>query len=130
VRRHAVSVNVHRGSLFHPLPERLHGRISSVVAHLPSVWLGGIDEYAPEEIRAPRETYEGPGGDGLDLHRALLLQAPTWLAREGRIVISMESWQWQVLRDEISSLGYREISVLSPSESGRVIVLGRTIAAV
>jgi release factor glutamine methyltransferase len=125
VRHHSVSVTVHRGRLFEPLPTRLRRRVQSVVAHLPSVWLGGIDEYAPEEIRAPRETYEGQGGDGLDLMRDLLQQAPAWLARDGRVVISMESWQWQVFRAEVASLGYEEVSVLSPTDTGRVIALRR-----
>jgi hypothetical protein len=41
----------------------------------------------------------------------------------------MESWQWQVFRAEVASLGYEEASVLSPTETGRVIALRRAIPA-
>jgi methylase of polypeptide subunit release factors len=129
VRRHGAEVTVHRGSLFDALPARLRHRVQGVVAHLPSVWLGGVDEYSPDEIRAPRETYEGSGGDGLDLFRELLRQAPRWLAAAGQVVISMESWQWQVFETEVEPLGYEVISLFRPTESGRVIVLRRSIPA-
>ena len=126
VRRHRQRVTVHRGSLFDPLPPSLRRRVNGVVAHLPSVWLGGIDEYKPDEIRAPRETYEGQGGDGLDLMRRLLREAPPWLAPTGSVVISMESWQWEVFRAEIVTLGYDEVSVNAPTETGRVVTLRRS----
>ena len=124
IRRHRQKVKVHWGNFFDPLPSALAGRVASVVAHLPSLWLGGSPE--PGSIAAPRETYEGTGGDGLDLMRRLLEAAPPWLAPEGGIVISMLEWQWRLFRPEVERLGYQVSDIVSPAETARIIALRRT----
>ncbi|TPW71098.1 putative protein N(5)-glutamine methyltransferase [Schumannella sp. 10F1B-5-1] len=75
------------GDLFGAVPAALRGRIDVVVANAPYVPTAEI-ALMPSEAR----DHEAPialdgGGDGLDLHRRILSEAPSWLAPHGIVVL-------------------------------------------
>jgi hypothetical protein len=96
------------------------------VAHLPTLWTGGTPDEPRTEtggVWAPRVTYQGSGGDALDAVRRLLRDAPSWLAPEATLTLSMHQWQWEVLKPEAALIGFAEIDRMSPSPTGLIITL-------
>lgn len=129
-RRHRVRVTVSRGDLFSTLPNSLRGKVDGILAHLPTIPPGSPrDEIGSGWIdrrRAPSETYEGRGGDGLDLVRALLRNAAPWLSDDASVVVSMQSWQWALFEPEAAALGYGARRIDSPSQQGAIVTLARS----
>jgi release factor glutamine methyltransferase len=128
VANHGVGVRVHRGDLLSALPGSMRGSVDAVVAHLPTLPPGGPTDPADagvlDAVRlAPPATYQGPGGDGLGLVRRLLKTAPPWLASDGRLVVSMQIWQWEGFSSEAIDLGFRPIRVDHPSTRGAIVTL-------
>jgi protein-L-isoaspartate O-methyltransferase len=119
----SAAVHIHRSDLMRGLPPRLRGRVDAVLAHLPSMWLGGYSDSDGEAVWAPRETYEGGGAHGLDLVRRLMSEARPWLSEEGRLVLSMKEWQWQLLTREATEAGYRVVETRTPSATGLLVML-------
>ncbi len=107
-RLRASSVHFHRGSVLDPLPERLHGRVRVLTANLPYVplaewqagWRGRESQVVGQEL------------DGLGLYRRLAREARSFLTEDGRIVLQLESRQWEGFADELRALGYRPGVVL------------------
>ena len=125
VARHRVTARICRGDMLSPLPRTLIGRVDAVLAHLPSMWLGAYEEESDADVWAPRETYEGPGADGLDLIRRLLATAPPWLSPNGHLIVSMKDWQWDVLEPEAREQGYELVDAHRPSPTGLIVSLTR-----
>jgi methylase of polypeptide subunit release factors len=102
IQRANVSVRV--GDLLGPLPPTFRGRVHSICANVPYVtpWGAADPGYA-----APRSTVAGVGPDGLGLIRQLAETARGLLARDGVLVFQLADSQWEGLRDDLASLGYR-----------------------
>lgn len=79
--------NVYQGDLFDPLPAALRGRVAVLLANVPYVATRHIP-LLPAEARdhEPRTALDG-GADGLDVFRAVIAEAPGWLA-PGGVVLS------------------------------------------
>lgn len=78
---------VYQGDLFEALPGALRGRIDVLMANVPYVATRHLP-LLPAEARLyePATALDG-GGDGLDVFRTVVAQAPDWLA-PGGIVLS------------------------------------------
>lgn len=107
--RHA---RFHRGSLLGPLPTELRGRVSAIVTNLPADPPATTLELSPAE--EPRRSLVGPGADGLDLMRALALEAREFLGPGGRLLLMLLDWQSEILLAELRTMGY-EASGVMPS---------------
>jgi release factor glutamine methyltransferase len=103
------------GSWLAPLPPRLRGRVSLVVANPPYVsereW-GTLDE----EVKAePRQALvAGPASDGtpgLADVEAVLGEARAWLGRPGAVVVELAPHQAEAARQRAAQLGYEEVEV-------------------
>jgi HemK-like putative methylase len=111
-----------RGSLLAPVPRRLYGRVSVVVANVPYVppslseTLGGL---------FPAGSAIGVGADGLGLVRDLASAARDFLTPGGSLVLQLADFQWEVVRGWLTALGYQdpELSV----RTGRGPVAGRLV---
>ena len=81
--RDNLGANVYQGDLFDALPESLRGRITILLANVPYVATRHIP-FLPAEAKdhEPHTALDG-GDDGLDVYRAVLEQAPYWLAPGG-----------------------------------------------
>ena len=84
---------VYAGDLFGALPERLRGRIDTLIANVPYVPSGEI-ALLPAEARLheARVALDG-GGDGLDVLRRVVAGAPQWLAPGGHLLIETSERQ-------------------------------------
>ncbi|WP_043477149.1 putative protein N(5)-glutamine methyltransferase [Arthrobacter sp. SPG23] len=79
--------HVHEGDLFEPLPARLRGRITVLVANAPYVPTAAIGTMPPEaRTHEPLMSLDG-GPDGLDIQRRVIAGAPAWLAPGGHVLI-------------------------------------------
>lgn len=75
------------GDLFDAVPAALRGRIDVIVANAPYVPTAEI-ALMPSEARDHEAPIALDGGDdGLDLHRRILSEAPSWLAPGGTVVL-------------------------------------------
>jgi release factor glutamine methyltransferase len=78
---------VHTGDLYDALPDRLRGHIDVLVVNAPYVPTEAIATMPPEaRDHEPRVALDG-GGDGLDVQRRIIAEAPGWLSPGGRLVI-------------------------------------------
>jgi release factor glutamine methyltransferase len=81
--RDNLGAQVYQGDLFDALPGALSGRITILLANVPYVATRHIP-FLPAEAKdhEPHTALDG-GDDGLDVFRAVLAQAPRWLAPGG-----------------------------------------------
>lgn len=98
-----------------PLPARLRGQVSLVVANPPYVsdaeW-----KTLDEEVRAePRQALvSGPASDGtpgLGDVEAVLVGARSWLASPGAAVVELAPHQAEAARQRAAHLGYHDVEV-------------------
>ncbi|MER5981733.1 putative protein N(5)-glutamine methyltransferase [Streptomyces sp. NPDC001787] len=84
---------VYEGDLFAPLPAALRGRVDILLANVPYVPTKDV-ELLPAEARVhePRVALDG-GGDGLDVMRRVVAQAPRWLAPGGGLLVETSERQ-------------------------------------
>jgi release factor glutamine methyltransferase len=85
--------HVYQGDLYAPLPARLRGQVTVVVANVPYVPTGEIS-FLPAEARAhePLVALDG-GADGLAVLRRVAAGAPQWLAPGGHLLIETSERQ-------------------------------------
>jgi release factor glutamine methyltransferase len=78
---------VYQGDLYEPLPDRLRGRVSVLVANAPYVPTGALGLMPPEaRLHEPRTALDG-GPDGLDILRRVAAGAPHWLTPAGHLLV-------------------------------------------
>lgn len=114
--RHALDVEVLEGDLFAPLPPELEGMVDMVVSNPPYVTEEEYEDL-PEEVRA--EPYEALVG-GVEVHRRLAEESPTWLSPGGWLVVEMGTAQGE----EVAALlgdRFEAVEVL-PDLAGRARV--------
>jgi release factor glutamine methyltransferase len=104
----ASSVHLHHGSLLDPLPQRLQGSVRVMTANVPYVPL----EQWQEGWRGRESQVVGPDPDGLGFYRSLARQARRFLTADGRMIIQLQSHQWETFAGELRALGYRPGEVL------------------
>lgn len=81
------------GDLYAPLPGRLRGRVQVLVANAPYVPTAAIALMPPEaREHEPTVALDG-GGDGLDVLRRVVAEAPEWLAPGGRLLFECSERQ-------------------------------------
>jgi release factor glutamine methyltransferase len=107
-RLRLANVDVHLGDLLDPLPYRLRGRVDAVVTNLPA---DPSSTARPGGSGDPKAALVGHGSDGMGLLRVLASQSRAFLRPGGRFVVRLLGWQWEVLRDELSSSGYVPLPV-------------------
>lgn len=111
--------NIHfgAGDLYDPLPNKFHGEVDLIFAHVPYVPAGEIDDL-PDEVKAfePLDTLTDSSHDG------------TWLMRrvveEGRPLLKDGGWMLLEMSDDMVSkakriykkAGFREVAVASDED--------------
>ncbi|MFH8467849.1 putative protein N(5)-glutamine methyltransferase [Streptomyces sp. NPDC017991] len=84
---------VYEGDLFGPLPRGLRGRVGVLTANVPYVPTGEVGLLPPEaRDHEPLVALDG-GGDGLDVLRRVLAEAPGWLAPGGSLLVETSERQ-------------------------------------
>jgi release factor glutamine methyltransferase len=118
--RPGARVRLAAGDWFAALPADLRGRLDLVVSNPPYV---GEAEVLPPEVAGwePREALvAGPRGD--EAARAVLAEAPSWLARPGTLVLELAPAQAEELAATAAAAGAAGVRV-RPDLTGRARVL-------
>jgi release factor glutamine methyltransferase len=97
--------HVYQGDLFEALPPGLAGRIDVLVANVPYVATRHIP-LLPAEARdhEPHTALDG-GDDGLDIFRAVVRDAPGWLAPGGRLLSEITEAQIDAATTAVRATG-------------------------
>lgn len=116
---------VHRGDLFHPLPERLAGQVDVLVANAPYVPRDEIRFMPPEaRVYEPALALDG-GDDGLDVVRRIGAQAASWLAPGGTFLVESGSRQARTVVTLLARAGLRAQAVGSARGDATAVVARR-----
>jgi release factor glutamine methyltransferase len=115
---------VFQGDLFDPLPAQLKGTINVLLANVPYVATGHIP-LLPAEARdhEPHTALDG-GGDGLDVFRAVISQAPHWLAPGGLVLSEITEAQIDAATDAVRLAGL-EPEITADDDLEATIIGGR-----
>jgi len=122
-RNLAPGSSVFEGDLYAPLPSALRGRVEIMLCNAPYVPTAEI-ELMPREARLyeAHVALDG-GGDGLDVHRRVAVDALSWLAPGGHLLI--ETSQDQAARAvEIFSSARLAARVTRSDELDATVVVG------
>jgi release factor glutamine methyltransferase len=113
----ANGVEVYRGDLFFPLPAALEGRVDVVVGVVPYVPTSAMPTLQRDTFTFESTlSYDG-GPDGTDILRRVLRESPRFLRRGGALLLELGGDQADALRDDLSRLGYVDVSVLVDDEN-------------
>jgi release factor glutamine methyltransferase len=111
------------GDLYEPLPGRLRGRVDLLVANAPYVPTEAIP-LMPREARdhEPEVALDG-GGDGVDVQRRIIAEAPDWLRVGGSLLIETGREQSVITAGEMRAVGL-EVEVVVDDERDATVVVG------
>jgi release factor glutamine methyltransferase len=112
----ANGVEVYRGDLFAPLSTALEGRVDVVVGVVPYVPTSAMPTLQRDTFTFESTlSYDG-GPDGTDILRRVLHESPRFLRRGGALLLELGGDQADALRDDLSLLGYVDVSVLADED--------------
>ena len=115
--------HVYKGDLFEPLPATLRGRVDLLLANAPYVPTDAIAQMPAEaRLHEPRVAHDG-GNDGLDLHRRIIAEAPTWLSPGGHVLLETSTRQVGTDVDALSRSGL-DSRVVRSEELDSTVVIG------
>jgi release factor glutamine methyltransferase len=111
------------GDLYEPLPRRLRGRVDLLVANAPYVPTEAIP-LMPREARdhEPEVALDG-GGDGVDVQRRIIAEAPDWLRVGGSLLIETGREQSVITAGEMRAVGLG-VEVVVDDERDATVVVG------
>ena len=96
---------VYEGDLFGPLPDTLHGRVTTLICNAPYVPTDDIGLLPPEaRDYEPRVALDG-GSDGLGVLRRVAAEAPRWLAPGGVLLVETSDLQAALMAGELEDAG-------------------------
>ncbi|MEO3806282.1 putative protein N(5)-glutamine methyltransferase [Nonomuraea sp. B1E8] len=106
-RRNLPGAHVYEGDLFEPLPSSLRGRVGLLIVSPPYVPSGSIG-LLPSEARLhePLMALDG-GGDGLDVARRVIAEAPRWLVPGGHLLVETSERQAEATAAAVAGAGLR-----------------------
>lgn len=112
------------GDLYDPLPTTLRGRVDVIVANAPYVPTNAI-ALMPREARdhEPLLALDG-GGDGADVHRRIIADAPSWLRTGGHLLIETGRGQAVITAGEMRQSGF-QVEVVVDDDRDATVVVGR-----
>jgi release factor glutamine methyltransferase len=120
----AVGGHVYVGDRFGPLPETLRGRIDVAVANAPYVPTAEL-AFLPAEARVhePPVALDG-GADGLAVQRAIVRDAPDWLAPGGHLLVETSERAATALAGAFAAAGLAP-RVAVCADLSATVVIGR-----
>lgn len=115
---------VHLGDLFTALPSTLRGRVDVLLANVPYVPSGAIEQMPPEaRDYEPRFTLDG-GADGLDVLRRVAAEAPEWLGPGGRVFFETSRDQAEPATVALVAAGL-SATIATDDDRGATAIIGR-----
>ncbi len=105
-----LSVELLQGDLYDPLPDTLRSRVDVIVSNPPYVSEDERDVLPPDVV-----AHEPPealfASDGLAVLRRVIAEAPTWLRRDGCIVLEVGETQGTEVERLLEQAGFVHIAV-------------------
>lgn len=126
-RRLRISnVKLVSGDLFGALPKRIKGKVDVVTAHVPYVPAHELDDL-PAEVKdyEPLHTLTDHSDDGLGLMRAVVAEAPEWLAPGGWLLLEMSEDLTGKVKRICRRAGFEDIGVAEDEYDLSVVVEAR-----
>ncbi|MEU7927748.1 putative protein N(5)-glutamine methyltransferase [Micromonospora sp. NPDC049801] len=100
-----LAAEVYEGDLFAPLPQRWRGRLDLVVANAPYVPTDAVALMPPEARLHEAPVALDGGPDGLAVLRRVGVEAATWLAPGGHLVVEAGETQVDALCAALQAAG-------------------------
>jgi release factor glutamine methyltransferase len=117
---------VYEGDLFEPLPVLLRSRINILIANAPYVPTEAI-QFLPQEARIHESLVALDGGaDGLEVLRRIAAAAPSWLAKDGHLLVETSARQAPLTADLFAQYGLLPKTIRSEEWDATVIIGTRT----
>jgi release factor glutamine methyltransferase len=112
----ANGVEAYRGDLFAPLPRALQGGVDVVVGVVPYVPTPDLPLLQRDTLAFESPlSYDG-GGDGTEILRRVLADAPRFLRPGGALLLELGGQQADALGDDLARLGYIDVTVLEDED--------------
>lgn len=110
-RRLGLKAHFVQGDLFDPLPKKLAGGVDVITLHPPYVAKHEIEDL-PDEIKAwePEHTLTDHSVDGLALVRRTVEEAPTWLRRNGWLLMETDPDRARDVKKTFVRGGFRDVA--------------------
>jgi release factor glutamine methyltransferase len=123
----AEPIHFFQGDLFAPLNDSalLPAHYSLIVSNPPYVCTGEIEALSPEVKREPLLALDG-GGDGLNIIRRIIAEAPDHLFPGGRLLLEADPRQMKAIAALLETMGYKEIQTYRDL-SGQERVIGASV---
>jgi release factor glutamine methyltransferase len=120
--RRNLTIPVHWGDLYQPLPAGLRGRVGVVVANAPHVPTDAIT-LMPAEARdhEPLRALDG-GPDGLDIARRVVAAAPDWLRPGGHLLMEAGRHQAPPLAALMHEVGLQAAVRIDDDRDATVVI--------
>ncbi|MFC4011247.1 putative protein N(5)-glutamine methyltransferase [Nonomuraea purpurea] len=112
-RRNLPAAHVYEGDLYAPLPAALLGRVHLLIAsppYVPSRSIGLLP--AEARLHEPLLALDG-GGDGLDVVRRVIAEAPRWLAPGGHLLVETSERQAEATASALTRAGLAARAMVS-----------------
>ncbi|MFI9379761.1 putative protein N(5)-glutamine methyltransferase [Kutzneria sp. NPDC052558] len=119
-----VGGQVFQGDLYDALPVTLRGRVDVLLVNAPYVPTDEIAMMPPEARDHEARVALDGGSDGLDLHRRVALDAPTWLRPGGHVLVETSARQAATTQRLLTDAGL-EAGVEHSEEVDGTIAVGR-----
>lgn len=126
-RRNLPAERVFEGDLYEALPNRLRGRIRTLVANAPYVPTHEIALMPPEARDHEHRIALDGGLDGLDVQRRVIARAPDWLAPGGRLLVETSRGQAERTAALMAAAGLAT-EIVTDDDVGATVAVGRCSA--
>ena len=109
-KRLEIGVRFLRGDLFGALPRAIRGSVDVITLHPPYVAAHEIDDL-PDEIREwePVDTLTDHSNDGLGLLTRAAEEAPSWLRKNGWLLVEVDPDRARDVRRVLVGARYRDV---------------------
>jgi release factor glutamine methyltransferase len=108
----ANGVEVYRGDLFAPLPPSLAGHADVVVGVVPYVPTPALPLLQRDTLAFESPLPYDGGGDGTEVLRRVVTDAPRFLRRGGGLLLELGGDQADLLAADLAHHGYADVAVL------------------
>lgn len=117
--------NIHfgAGDLYDPLPNRFHGIVDLIFAHVPYIPAGEVDDL-PDEVKAfePIDTLTDSSQDGTWLMRRVVEEGSPLLKDGGWMLLEMSDDMVPKAKRIYKRAGFREVAIASDEDDLSIVI--------